>query len=394
MAKLEPYYKLSATLMSFIGLWPYQNINLRRLKTGLISLSNWYFMFVLLMVFKTTKFTLSLLLKNLSPIIMFMGCLLKYNAFWYQTDTIKEFMERVRYDWNTKQDEILKILQKHATIGRHYAKLYAMFVYPSAVIVTIFQVAAFVFVTDASTNGTRVNYFPIMTEYLMDEEKYLYFIVFHQNFTLFLCASTFVATETLYIMWLQHAAGLFEITSYHIDKAVSAESMRLPVSQEHSDRNSKRFLVSAVIAHKNATKFATDLRIRFQASYSVLLILGVVSLSVNFFRLSQAVFLTHDVEEFLISLLFSISELVYMFYINYLIQQLLDCANSLVTVIYDTKWYKRSIIIQKLLLIIMTRCNEPFHFSFYNFYSGSIEGFSTLVKSTVSYFMVMSSFEC
>ncbi|XP_076629133.1 uncharacterized protein LOC143345654 [Colletes latitarsis] len=290
MAEPEPYYKLSATLMSFIGLWPYQNINLRRLKTGFISLSNWYFMFVLLMVFKTTEFTLSLLLKNLSPIIMFMGCLLKYNAFWYQTDTIKEFMERVRYDWNTKQDEILKILQKHATIGRHYAKLYAIFVYPSAVIVTIFQVAAFVFVTDASINGTRINYFPIMTEYLMDEEKYLYFIVFHQNFTLFLCASTFVATETLYIMWLQHAAGLFEITSYHIDKAFSAGSTQLPVSQEHWDRNSKRFL------------------------------------------LSQAVCSTHDVKEFLISLLFSITELMYMFYMNYLVQKLLDCANSLVTV--------------------------------------------------------------
>ncbi|XP_053981750.1 uncharacterized protein LOC128878007 isoform X2 [Hylaeus volcanicus] len=371
MAELETYYKLSSYLLSMLGLWPYHSVKLRRFQTGLISVSAWYTMFALLMVFKTAKLTMSLLLKNLSPIIMYTGSLLKYNAFWYQADTIKEFMDRVRCDWDTNHDEIHKILVKHACIGKQYSTLYA----------------------NVPLNETRKDYFPIEMEYLIDEEKYFYLLAFHKNLSLFYCASVFIATETVYIMWLQHAAGLFEITSYYIEEAVSVGCEWPSVSQDYLDRNSTRCLVSAVVAHKKATKFALDLKVKFEASYLILLILGVLSLSVNFYRLSQAIFLTHDFEELVMSLLFSISELVYMFYINYLVQQLLDVANNLSIIIYNTNWYKLSVAIQKLLLIIMVRCSEPFIFSISCFYFASIEGFSTLIRNTVSYFMMMSSFE-
>ncbi|XP_053981736.1 uncharacterized protein LOC128878007 isoform X1 [Hylaeus volcanicus] len=393
MAELETYYKLSSYLLSMLGLWPYHSVKLRRFQTGLISVSAWYTMFALLMVFKTAKLTMSLLLKNLSPIIMYTGSLLKYNAFWYQADTIKEFMDRVRCDWDTNHDEIHKILVKHACIGKQYSTLYAMFVYPSAIVVSIFYIASFIVITDVPLNETRKDYFPIEMEYLIDEEKYFYLLAFHKNLSLFYCASVFIATETVYIMWLQHAAGLFEITSYYIEEAVSVGCEWPSVSQDYLDRNSTRCLVSAVVAHKKATKFALDLKVKFEASYLILLILGVLSLSVNFYRLSQAIFLTHDFEELVMSLLFSISELVYMFYINYLVQQLLDVANNLSIIIYNTNWYKLSVAIQKLLLIIMVRCSEPFIFSISCFYFASIEGFSTLIRNTVSYFMMMSSFE-
>lgn len=149
-------------------------------------------------------------------------------------------MERVRCDWDTKHEQILKILQKHGCIGRRYSKLYAskndvpscsrrttrhnvantrnhdreyvaVFVYPSALIVTIFHLSSFVLIQDVAVNGTRKGYFPITTEYLIDDEMYFYFIVIHQNVSQWICASMFIATESLYIMWLQHAAGLFEI---------------------------------------------------------------------------------------------------------------------------------------------------------------------------------------
>ncbi|XP_053990039.1 uncharacterized protein LOC128882462 isoform X2 [Hylaeus volcanicus] len=141
------------------------------------------------MVFKTTEFTVNLLLKNLSTLLMFVGSVIKFNSFWYNFNTIKDFMERVKHDWSTKHEDMLKILESRATAGRYHATCYCK-----------------------TGNGTRTNYFPIMTEYMIDEEKYLYLIVFHQNLSLFICASVFMGTETLYIMWLHHAASLFEIS--------------------------------------------------------------------------------------------------------------------------------------------------------------------------------------
>ncbi|XP_053990038.1 uncharacterized protein LOC128882462 isoform X1 [Hylaeus volcanicus] len=163
------------------------------------------------MVFKTTEFTVNLLLKNLSTLLMFVGSVIKFNSFWYNFNTIKDFMERVKHDWSTKHEDMLKILESRATAGRYHATCYCMFLLPSALFIMTCHIASFILIKETG-NGTRTNYFPIMTEYMIDEEKYLYLIVFHQNLSLFICASVFMGTETLYIMWLHHAASLFEIS--------------------------------------------------------------------------------------------------------------------------------------------------------------------------------------
>ncbi|XP_053979020.1 uncharacterized protein LOC128876571 isoform X1 [Hylaeus volcanicus] len=317
----------------------------------------------------------------------------KFNTFWYHANTIKELMEEIRYDWSTKRAEIFQIIQNRAGSAKHYATMYASFIYPSACIVTICHLASFILNTKAAENGTRINYFPIMTEYLIDQDKYLYLIVLHQNLSLFICASIFVATETLFIMWMHHAASLFEVASYHIEEAVTYGSALPTISQDHTDNTSKMCLRDAVLAHEKASKFVREMNMRLDASYTFILVFGTISLSVNFFRLSRAICLTHDLEELAISLLFSITELGYMFYLNYVVQLMLDYANRLVTVIYNTNWYRTSIYIQKLLLIIMIKCTEPVSYPIFGFYFASIEGFATLVRNTMSYFMMMTSIE-
>ncbi|XP_054009221.1 uncharacterized protein LOC128892699 [Hylaeus anthracinus] len=211
MDELKAYYKLSIFLMSMIGLWPYQNAKLRLFQVCFINISNGYFFIVQVMIFKTMKFTINLLLKNLSTLLMFLGSVVKYNAFWYHSNTIKDFMERTKHDWSTKHEDILKILETRTTAGKYHATCYAIFVLPSALFVTTCHIASLILIKETE-NGTRTNYFPIMTEYMIDEEKYLYPIVFHQNLSLLICASVFMGTETLYIMWLHHAASLFEIS--------------------------------------------------------------------------------------------------------------------------------------------------------------------------------------
>jgi len=52
---------------------------------------------------------------------------------------------------------------------------------------------------------------PILTEYFIDQEKYLLLILFH-IFLVVLCGlTTVVATETFYMSLIQHACGLFQI---------------------------------------------------------------------------------------------------------------------------------------------------------------------------------------
>ncbi|CAK9830012.1 hypothetical protein ANTRET_LOCUS7257 [Anthophora retusa] len=58
---------------------------------------------------------------------------------------------------------------------------------------------------------------------------------------------------------------------------------------------------------------------------------------------------------------------------------------------YSNNWYESSIPLQKLLLIIMIRSMDSHNYNYFGFYSASIEGFSMLLKTSVSCFMMMIS---
>ncbi|XP_078033927.1 uncharacterized protein LOC144468374 [Augochlora pura] len=254
----------------------------------------------------------------------------------------------------------------------------------------IYRVVSYVMIIVRPANATEVMPFPVVMDYLVDEDKYLFYMVIHQNVAIFLIATIYVATESLFIMWLQHSIGMCELFRYQIEKMVLPE---LEYISEDLDTYRKKCLTNAVSYHTRAEIFMLCLKNKFSFSYAVLLVFAVISLSINFFRISVAICQTHNIQEMLMALFFSASELVYMFYLNYIVQHLLDYTDDLSLCIYSTPWYNAPVYVQKQLLIIMIRCRERFIFDFYGFYKASIEGFSGLVRCTMSYFMMMTSLQ-
>lgn len=66
------------------------------------------------------------------------------------------------------------------------------------------------------SNETHLKKFPILMEYSILDEKYFLFTVIYLYVSLLLIITIFVATESLIILWLQHAASLCEIIRYNI----------------------------------------------------------------------------------------------------------------------------------------------------------------------------------
>ncbi|XP_031370546.1 uncharacterized protein LOC102677136 isoform X2 [Apis dorsata] len=186
-------------------------------------------------------------------------------------------------------------------------------------------------------NETRLKKFPILTEYSIFDEKYFSFTVIYLYISLLLIITIFVATESLMILWLQHAASLCEIT-----------------------------------------RFLQDTRDYNAITYCILLIFAIISLGINLFCLSQSILVLTKIEETIISFMCIICELSYMYYMNYMCQQVLDCSNNLNITIFHTNWYKMPVSIQKLILNIMLNCNKPLLFTFFNVYYPTVEGFASV----------------
>lgn len=88
--------------------------------------------------------------------------------------------------------------------------------YSSIIIIVFCHISTCILDKILPLNETRLKKFPILTEYSILDEKYFSLTVIYLYISLLLIITIFVATESLMILWLQHAASLCEITRYNI----------------------------------------------------------------------------------------------------------------------------------------------------------------------------------
>ncbi|GAB1861153.1 Odorant receptor [Camponotus japonicus] len=128
----------------------------------------------------------------------------------------------------------------------------------------------------------------------------------------------------------------------------------------------------------------------FKWGYLVLIPLGVLSLSVNLYRFSQLI-ISEEYYELIISTLFVLGHFWYMFFCNYMGQEVIDHSRNIFYRTYNTKWYVAPLKAQKLLLLVMQRSMRHSSIVIGSLFVLSFEGFATLTSVSVSYFTVIFS---
>ncbi|XP_076378863.1 uncharacterized protein LOC143259620 isoform X2 [Megalopta genalis] len=304
MSACDTHYELSVRLMRILGLWPYVSETTRRIQTTLVNIICSLLVIVQITPIVTGGIDTMVLLQSLSTIIMVLGSVVKFNAFLFLTSAvsadqitvnitrrivgsdgkddykmqIRQMTDSVKNMWNTTHKDTLEILERRAILGKQQGAIYAIFIYPSAALMILFRIASYV----SAVASTEVITFPLVTDYLVEEQTYLLYIVIHQSLSFFFIGTIYVATETLFIMWLQHTISMYELFSYFIQKATVARPSH--VSKKLMDTYRKNCLASAVIYHTEAKVFMSFLKTELSFSYAVLLVFAVVSLSINLFR--------------------------------------------------------------------------------------------------------------
>ncbi|XP_011687005.1 PREDICTED: uncharacterized protein LOC105449451 [Wasmannia auropunctata] len=56
-------------------------------------------------------------------------------------------------------------------------------------------------------------------DYFVDQQKFFYAILLQINFAIGLILITLIGTESLYVTYVQHACGMFQIASYRMEQA-------------------------------------------------------------------------------------------------------------------------------------------------------------------------------
>ncbi|XP_029673344.1 uncharacterized protein LOC115241641 [Formica exsecta] len=191
------------------------------------------------------------------------------------------------------------------------------------------------------------------------------------------------------IAFIQYICGMFRIASYRIENA-----MQIYISQDINLQKKSSVLksiISAVDMHRKAMKFLDHFISKFEISFMLLIIFGVITLSFNIFRMFQVASSGYNVEQFLLSFLIILVCILYMFLSNFVGQEIINHNNDVYATAYNVCWYTAPLHIQKLILFLLQRGSKTFGVNVGGLFVASLECFATLVKASVSYFTVMYS---
>ncbi|XP_071641744.1 uncharacterized protein [Temnothorax longispinosus] len=280
-------------------------------------------------------------------------------------------------------------MKQYAIYAKRYTIAFTLVVIFIVIILILYPIWSRVFYALLSINETHARISPLLvTEYFVDK-RYFYLIFFHTNAAFFIGLIAMLATGTMFIVYSQHACGMFQITCYRIARTMTLETLRKNSLQ--NEYLIYKGLICAVDMHRKAMKFSNSTISRFKIMFAFLIITGVMCGSLNIFLIFQMTFFKCDIEELLLRLIIMMYLLTYMFVGNYFAQEIMDHNDNVFVTVYNVQWYVAPLLIQKMMLFLLQRRTKAFTMNIAGLFVGSLEGAATLLSTALSFFTVLHS---
>ncbi|KAH0945377.1 hypothetical protein HN011_009606 [Eciton burchellii] len=382
-------YKLNRVFLLITGLWPHRHITLRQIQ-GIVSSC------ILISVTSpqlikliTIKYDTTLVLKILSSALPFLLFIVKYVTFYFVTENIRELMQQIQNDWNIlKDNNELEIIRRYAKVAKLYTMSLATLIYVCLFIIICIQYVPCILDIVVPLNSSRRVAMLFQVEYFIDQEEYYHVIQLHLHVGLIVAATIVLATESFCLTLCIHAFAMFKIASYRMERIIDKSPSNLLAEKHCVFYNN---VIIAVDGHRRAIEFSEIIKATFAIPYLALILLGVTSSSVNLFLLFQLIRSMSSMDDLMKAIVFVICHVVYMFSTNYAGQKFMDYAADIYQKICNVCWYNAPLRIQKQLLFIMQKTIKSYYMDVGGLYNPSLQGFTTLASTSLSYFTVLCS---
>ncbi|XP_019889095.1 uncharacterized protein LOC105285097 isoform X3 [Ooceraea biroi] len=369
-------------------------------------------MSTLLLSFLTMQFSVNLLLKVLSFVFPTLFVTIKYCTFIIQADNVKHLVEQIRYDWKLVKGKLeIDIIKKYADNVRFITMIAIVCCHCGILCYITLQLLPLILNVIAPLNESRSLKLIAVTEYFLNREKYIWVMLLHEIIAVYLRMVTLCSTIMAIMMYILHACALFKVASYRMENAIQEDvlAIRNPLKEYLLYQR----IVHVVLIHRRAIGYIELWISSFTVPFTILILIGVSSLSVNLFhvrnaihlfslildyslsnfvfQLLQLIIVTDDVNEMYAVFMSVILHFSYMFIINYGGEIVQNHGMQVFEATYNGLWYAAPPRTQKLVLFIMQRAIVKINLTCGNIFVASLEGFLTLASTAVSYFTVIYS---
>ncbi|KAF7388553.1 hypothetical protein HZH68_012495 [Vespula germanica] len=194
--------------------------------------------------------------------------------------------------------------------------------------------------------------------------------------------------EEITIMENYAKEGRFYIIGYikHLLKENNTEK----ISSNRQSKECSRSFIRFIKAHKRAVEFADLMESYFSLPSLLITGMNIICLSVSLLRV--AVLLGKSVEVFKFTA-FTGAQLFHMYCISFVGQRIIDHSSDICFKAYSGLWYDAPMAVRKMLLLVIRRSLRPSYLTAGKIFVFCFESFSTVVQTSMSYFMVLSSIQ-
>ncbi|XP_057338905.1 odorant receptor 13a-like [Microplitis mediator] len=392
---LDSFLRINRLFLSSLGQWPQQEQI-----SKIFTLINAVFFLVTQAYFQTGGMIAAqcdqpIFMESIAPVLISFMCLVKFVNFNYNADKMRKLLEIIQADWSSINEvEELKILNSWAKDSKKNTIMYAGALYGTMApfmlgpLVPIFCKLMPVGILPA--NSSIVLEKPVLfhVEYFYDLEKYYYPLLIHSYFGTMAYLTVAVAIDSMFMVYVQHACAIFAIIGNRLEHLADDSSINFYYSPHISNDEPYKRMIECIVQHSKALEYAR--MIQSANSLSFFFQLGFNMLTITFSGFQAATKLDRPDEAFRYAG-FTITQTFHLFFQSWPSQRLADESARISETTTRCAWYLTSMRSRKLLQLFIMRSSVPCQLTAGSFYTLNMQNFSAVVRTSMSYFTVLTS---
>ncbi|XP_076625331.1 odorant receptor 9a-like [Colletes latitarsis] len=388
------YLRVNKYFLRVIGQWPYQS-TLEKILIGIVFIPIIALQTIIQgggMITALNVGDIDSFMEGFSPFIISWMCLAKFTNFIFNGSQMKNLLNMMRDDWKmfSVSSNDLDILSRHYGVGKKITFNYAASLYGTMtpfMIVPSLQIAA-----DAvgfyNLSGERPLMFRI--EHFVDTEKYYYFMLIHSYFGTLAFITVVVACDSMIVLYVQHECGICEILGGRLKNFVDGDTNDIELYPNKHEDKPYQNTRSCIILHKHIIEFGKT--IEDANTVALFFQLGFNLMGVSFTQF-QAIANLATPNKSLRFGSFTICLLSILFLDSWRGQQMLDSTNRIFEYTTSGNWYYSSLNSRKLLSVMLSKSMRPIKVTAGKLYILNLENFTSVLRTSFSYCMVLCSFQ-
>ncbi|XP_053990574.1 uncharacterized protein LOC128882830 [Hylaeus volcanicus] len=190
---------------------------------------------------------------------------------------------------------------------------------------------------------------------------------------------TIVAADSVYMVIVHHASGLF---------AKATENNPMSKSERTAESKGYQDFRQCVIAHNKAIRFYKFLDNLNRNNYLIQVGFNMVGISITAYQVMGHL---DELDLIIRYSMFFTAMNFHLFILSLLGQVLVDHRLQLGTNIYMSKWYQTPVRMQRVLYIIQMKCSKACSLTAGGLYDMNIQNFGMIFKMCMSYFTMLLS---